>query len=275
MTRHLFTFWCTGPGWGGRADGGHTTGGLRTTYGGSWRGCENGGRSGGGDSGGRAMAVPRGDGGSSGGGNSDGGRAAPPPPPPAASAPSSRSAAESSSWDGQGGRAVPRRAREDRPPVGQAVPRSQVPPSNIIIGGGGGYYPYYPATTGAITRGDTPGSASAATTVGYDPWYYGGGYPTVQVFRVLRRRLRLKVSPSRAEVFVDGYFVGIVDQFDSPFQRLPLESGPHRIEVREDGFEPLTFEVRIMPGRTMTYSGELKISNWKGGIRRVHSKLQA
>ena len=98
---------------------------------------------------------------------------------------------------------VPRRAREDRPPVGQAVPRSQVPPPNIIIGGGGGYYPVLPrATTRATTRGATPASALAATTVRLRPVvlrrrvrpvllrrrYYSGSYGGA---------VRLKVRPSR------------------------------------------------------------------------------
>ena len=43
-----------------------------------------------------------------------------------------------------------------------------------------------------------------------------------------------------------------------PFQQLQLESGPHRIEVRADGYEPLSFEVRILPGRTITYKADLK-----------------
>jgi hypothetical protein len=30
------------------------------------------------------------------------------------------------------------------------------------------------------------------------------------------------------------------------------------VEIREDGYEPLTLEVRIQPDRTVTYSGELK-----------------
>ena len=47
--------------------------------------------------------------------------------------------------------------------------------------------------------------------------------------------VRLKVRPSRAEVFVDGYYVGIVDEFDNPFQQLPLESGPHRSKCSETG----------------------------------------
>jgi hypothetical protein len=68
----------------------------------------------------------------------------------------------------------------------------------------------------------------------------------------------LKVKPKEAEVFVDGYFAGIVDDFDGVFQRLHIETGPHRIELRADGYEPLNFEVNIQPGRTLTYKGELK-----------------
>jgi hypothetical protein len=68
----------------------------------------------------------------------------------------------------------------------------------------------------------------------------------------------LKVKPRHAEVYVDGYFAGIVDEFDGFWQRLHVEPGPHRIEVRADGYEPLSFEVRILPDRTITYSGELK-----------------
>jgi hypothetical protein len=59
-------------------------------------------------------------------------------------------------------------------------------------------------------------------------------------------------------VYVDGYFVGIVDQFDGTFQRLHIETGPHRIEVRAAGYEPLTFDVRITADHTTTYQGELK-----------------
>ena len=33
---------------------------------------------------------------------------------------------------------------------------------------------------------------------------------------------------------------------------------PTTIEVRADGYEPLSFEVRILPGKTITYKAELK-----------------
>ena len=37
--------------------------------------------------------------------------------------------------------------------------------------------------------------------------------------------------PRDAAVYVDGYYAGIVDDFDGVFQRLTLEVGPHRIEL--------------------------------------------
>lgn len=231
-------------------------------------GANDGGRTGGGDSGGgRAVAVPRGDAGPrGGGGDSGGGRTSAPAPAPAptSSPASTRSSTESSSDGGGQGRAVPRRGRENRPVVGNAVPRSSVPPydGNIIIGGGYPYYPYYPYYPwyypgyypwgyGGIGFGFSWYSPGA---YGYGaPYYYGGGG-----YAHYDGALRIKVKPSRAEVLVDGYYVGIVDEFDNPFQQLQLESGPHRIEVRADGYEPVSFEVRIVPGKTTTYKAELK-----------------
>jgi len=64
------------------------------------------------------------------------------------------------------------------------------------------------------------------------------------------------VDPRDAQVFVDGYYVGTVDDFDGG-RGLPLESGPQRIEMRAEGYEPLVVEVRILPGETITYEGEL------------------
>ena len=69
--------------------------------------------------------------------------------------------------------------------------------------------------------------------------------------------LRLKVRPRHAQVFVDGYFAGSVDDFDGVFQRLRVEAGDHLIEIRAYGYEPLVFDLRMRPGQTMTYEGEL------------------
>lgn len=96
----------------------------------------------------------------------------------------------------------------------------------------------------------------------YDPYwwntpapysYYGGSvsqYPP-------SGSVRLKVKPRDAQVFVDGYYVGVVDEFDGNFQRLELPEGPHRIEVRRDGFQPLEFNVYVLADRTLKLAGTL------------------
>jgi hypothetical protein len=99
----------------------------------------------------------------------------------------------------------------------------------------------------------------------YDPWFvpwYGGysgyyGYGAAPPYYGFGGKLRLKVKPTHAVVYVDGYFVGEVDEFDGIFQRLDLEPGPHRIEIRADGYETLSFDVRILPDRSTTYEGTL------------------
>ena len=70
--------------------------------------------------------------------------------------------------------------------------------------------------------------------------------------------LRLTVEPNDAEVYVDGSFAGIVDDFDGHFQQLTLTAGPHHIEVRAPGYLPLTFDVAIQPRRTTKYRGALQ-----------------
>jgi hypothetical protein len=52
----------------------------------------------------------------------------------------------------------------------------------------------------------------------YPPYpYYGYGYYDYT------GAARLEVTPREAQVYVDGYFVGVVDDFDGMFQRLNLE----------------------------------------------------
>ena len=58
-------------------------------------------------------------------------------------------------------------------------------------------------------------------------------------------------------MFADGYYVGIVNDFDGVFQHLNLEAGPHRIEVRVPGYDDaVEFDVFIQPGRTITFRAD-------------------
>ena len=65
--------------------------------------------------------------------------------------------------------------------------------------------------------------------------------------------VRIDLNQRDAEVFVDGYYVGIVDDFDGVFQKVDLEPASHRIEIRAPGFETSQFEVNVLPGQTITY----------------------
>jgi hypothetical protein len=167
---------------------------------------------------------------------------------------------------GNGGSGVPTYARpvEAGERVGRAVPRPptpQPPAGGVGIFVPGGYYGPYgygygyydPWAYGAAGYGFYGGY--------YDPWY--GGYPAdpqggTYTPSIDEGKLRLKIKPREAEVYVDGYYVGQVDDFDGIFQRLHLDSGAHRIEVRAPGYESLSFDVRIAPDQTTTYQGELK-----------------
>ena len=62
--------------------------------------------------------------------------------------------------------------------------------------------------------------------------------------------LRLQISPRDAEVYVDGYYAGIVDDFDGLFQRLRLEPGPHEIVVYVEGYRSHREKIYLQPGRS-------------------------
>ncbi len=70
--------------------------------------------------------------------------------------------------------------------------------------------------------------------------------------------IKLKVKPKNAEVYVDGTFYGTVDHYDGAFQHLALRAGAHKFEIRLNGYETITFQARVLPGRSITYSGEMK-----------------
>jgi len=169
------------------------------------------------------------------------------------------------------------RPRQGRPVVGTAVPRGSVsrPPINIVTPSVRYYRGYSPWGFGGVGFGSYYGSFYDPYVFydPYSPWYrsYGNygygpyGYPSYGAYgypssytAFADGDLRLKVKPRDAQVFVDGYYVGLVDDFDGVFQRLHLPSGPHRIEVRAPGWQSLTFEVQIRFDETTTYEGNLQ-----------------
>ncbi len=70
--------------------------------------------------------------------------------------------------------------------------------------------------------------------------------------------VRLRIRPREAQVFIDGYYAGLVDDFDGTFQQLRLEPGGHKIEIRMPGFEDLEMDIHVQPGRTITLQEDLR-----------------
>lgn len=128
---------------------------------------------------------------------------------------------------------------------------------------GFGYYLYDPWSWygwGWPAYGAYAGWGYAGYYGNYYGGYYGGyagGYGGYGRGYGWSGGVRLKVDRRDAEVFVDGYYAGTVDDFDGVFQELRLEDGGYRIEIRAPGFETLVFDVRVQPGRTITYRGHM------------------
>jgi PEGA domain-containing protein len=91
---------------------------------------------------------------------------------------------------------------------------------------------------------------------GYAYPAYSGVYAAPPV-NALYGGVRLDVSPRDAAVYVDGYYAGIVDDFDGTWQRVALEPGPHRFEIAAPGYETLSFEVNVRPDQTVRYRGDM------------------
>jgi hypothetical protein len=95
----------------------------------------------------------------------------------------------------------------------------------------------------------------------YDPWFgfYGNqwGYPPYGPYGPYRRynlapesAVRLEVKPKEAKVYVDGYYAGIVDDFDGTFQRLRLPPGEHEIAIYLEGYRTMRQRVYLRPDNT-------------------------
>jgi len=118
------------------------------------------------------------------------------------------------------------------------------------------YYPHYlyPYGYGAFGLGYfyyNPYAWAPVATIQYDGYAYGYGNGSAA------GELRLQVRPRDAEVYVDGYYAGMVDEFDGTYQGLRLEEGEYHIEIVAPGYETIAFDVRIQPGRKINYRGDM------------------
>lgn len=124
--------------------------------------------------------------------------------------------------------------------------------------GCGGYYQQGLVYPGYYGYGGSTGGYWGGTTYWPDYGGGGGGDYAGESSPGLNASLKLKVKPSNAQVFIDGYFAGSVDDFDGAFQKLPVRAGEHRLEFRAPGYDALIVDVRVGPYEILNYKAELK-----------------
>jgi hypothetical protein len=83
---------------------------------------------------------------------------------------------------------------------------------------------------------------------GYPGYYYGPSWASA----------RLEVKPRDAQVFIDGYYVGVVDQFDGVFQRLDLPTGAHELAIYLAGYRTYREKALFRPGEGYHFKAVLE-----------------
>jgi hypothetical protein len=133
--------------------------------------------------------------------------------------------------DGKGGDDRATQRGVDRPPQpARPRPAHVVDRTHVVFVGGYFYDPYF----------------------GEYPWWSPVIYPHSRIVFDGRAQVRLQVTPRDTAVYVDGFYAGIVDDFDGFFQRLPLMSGGHTIALYLDGFGTITRRVYLSPGSDLS-----------------------
>jgi hypothetical protein len=95
----------------------------------------------------------------------------------------------------------------------------------------------------------------------YGP-YYGPFYPYPGPYfgqlPYSTSAIRTEVKPVETQVYVNGYYAGIVDDFDGIFQRLYVPAGQHEIELRLDSYRTHRQKVYVAPGDTLEINHQMQ-----------------
>jgi PEGA domain len=85
----------------------------------------------------------------------------------------------------------------------------------------------------------------------------GPGYPYPYPYRYRYAApdasVRFDVKPHETAVYVDGYYAGIVDDFDGAFQRLRTAPGGHEITLYFEGYRTYNERVYLSPDTTFKF----------------------
>ena len=99
---------------------------------------------------------------------------------------------------------------------------------------------------GALTLAST-----SSAQWGPYPYPYPSPYPYRYYNIDAGAAMRIEVTPHEAEVYLDGYYAGIVDDFNGAFQRLRARPGQHEIVLYLDGYRTVHQKLYLTPKNTI------------------------
>ena len=114
----------------------------------------------------------------------------------------------------------------------------------VVVVGGGFYSPWWGMGPGYYGFWGPWGWG------GYPPANYGveGGVPMSVAMMSGFGGVDLQVKPNRADVWVDGKYVGEARDFDGYPTYLWLKEGVHRVQIQKGGFKVFDEEIDMQPG---------------------------
>jgi len=78
---------------------------------------------------------------------------------------------------------------------------------------------------------------------GYPDWPYG--YSSN-----ITGTVKTEITPKQTEVYVDGYYAGVADDFDGVFQGLDTSPGGHAVTLHLEGYRTVTRNIYVRPDST-------------------------
>src|SRR5882762_7242937 len=79
------------------------------------------------------------------------------------------------------------------------------------------------------------------------PYWYGYPYGPYDYSSTITGSLKTEITPKQTEVYVDGYYAGVADDFDGVFQRLNTSAGGHAVTLHLEGYRTVTRNIYVQP----------------------------
>lgn len=111
-----------------------------------------------------------------------------------------------------------------------------------------GYPPAYPNTPSSPDPNYSPSGSG-----NYPP--SGSGNIDVQTDM---GGLSFEVTPSNAQIYIDGNYEGTVGQFTPQSQPLGVKAGHHKLEIRADGYKTMSVDADVISGQVLPFQGEME-----------------